>query len=108
MVDADQRLARRPREPLRRLHADEQRAHEARAVRHRDAVDVVAASRPPAPSAARTTGPTLRRWSRDASSGTTPPYGAWSAHLRVHDVGQHAPVVVDDRRARLVARRLDA
>ena len=61
VVDADERLARRPREPLGRLHADEQRADEARPIRDRDAVDVSASATPARRSASRTTGPTLRR-----------------------------------------------
>ncbi len=41
MVDRDERQPLRPRERLRRREADEQRADEPRALRHRDAVDVV-------------------------------------------------------------------
>ena len=44
---------------------------------------------------------------RAASSGTTPPYGAWQRWLRDH-VAEHEPVVAHQGSGGLVAGRLDA
>ena len=72
MVDGDQGFAERKGEGLGIADADEQRARQAGAVGNGNGVEVAKVNLASA-SAARTTGTMLRRCSREASSGTTPP-----------------------------------
>ena len=76
MIDADQRLVEAEAEGLGIGDADEQRSGEARAFGDGDGVEVGEGdwiSCPAWDMASRTTGTMLRRCSREASSGTTPP-----------------------------------
>ena len=73
VVHADQRDAQAIGERLREGDPDQQGAHQTGPRRHRDAVESSDAAMPACASAAATTAETLRTWSRDASSGTTPP-----------------------------------
>ena len=107
VVDAHERKPARPRQALRHLHADEQRAHEARTVGHRDAVDRIPRD-----------GGLGERLPHDRASvakviarrelGDHSVVRSVQAYLTLHDVRKDAPRVVDDGRARLVAGRLDA
>ncbi len=107
VVDADERLARRPGEPLRRLHADEQRADETGTVGDGDAIDVGklrARAVEGSPCDLRRVGHVVARGElRDDAA-------VWRVHgdLGVHEVREDAPVRLDEGRARLVAGRLDA
>ena len=106
VIDAHERLAGRPCEALRGLNADEQRADEPGTIRHRHAVHV----RQPHPGlrerraddGAHVAQVISRRQLRDNA-----PVGSVHAHLRVDDVTEDAAVPVHERRAGLVARRLD-
>ena len=73
VVDRDERQLPRPGERLRRRDADEQRSDEPRALRHRDALDVVERSLRPARAPRGRPAPMSSRWRREATSGTTPP-----------------------------------
>ena len=93
VVDGDERQAARPRERLRRLEPDEQRADQARPLRDRDAVESSSVA-PASPSASRTTGTTSSRWRATRAPGTTPPYGACSSACEATTFDRIAPVVV--------------
>jgi hypothetical protein len=107
VVDADERLAGRPRDSLGRLDADEQRSDETGAVRHGHTIDGVDEE--------------ARAVERRADDGTHvaevvtgrelrdhPPIRCMQSDLGVHDVGVNESGFVDDGGGRLVARRLDA
>ena len=59
-------------------------------------------------SASRTTGTMARRCSREASSGTTPPYLACVANLRRDHRRQNAAAILDHGRGGFIARRFDS
>jgi len=107
VVDADERLARPPRETLRGLHADEQRAHQARPVRDGDGVHVCE-PHPRAVQGAAHDRTDVAQVVARRKLGHDAAVGCVDAHLRVHDVGEHAARVVDQRCTRLVAGRLEA
>ena len=73
VVDAERRPAERRGERAGDAGADQQRAGEARAARVGDDVDVGERRRRLGAGPARVSGSTRRMWSREASSGTTPP-----------------------------------
>ena len=107
VVDRHERQPPRPGDRLRRGEPDEQRADQARALRDRDAVDVVErrARLRRAPRARRAR--SSSRCRRDATSGTTPPYRACRSACDATTFARISPSVGDERRRRLVARRLD-
>ncbi len=72
VVHAERRLVERRRERARHARADEQRPGQAGAARVGDDIDSSSAV-PASASTWRVSGSTRRMWSRDASSGTTPP-----------------------------------
>ena len=107
VVHGDERLAVDEGDALGRLHADEQGAHEARAVRDRDGVE------------GRIVHPRLGHRSRhdradvlDVVAGSQlrhhPAERAVDGGLAGDDAGEDQATVFDDRRRRLVAGRLDA
>ena len=108
MVDADRGPApgvgQAPGEPS----AHQQRPDQSRAGRVGDAVDGARDPNAAAANASRTSGSSRRTWSREASSGTTPPYGLVQRDLTVKPVGQQpARRVVNGHRG-LIARALNA
>ena len=103
VVDAERRLAERGGERAGDAGADEQRAGQPGPARVGDDVEVRQPTAgvvraPRAPAAA-----TRRMWSRDASSGTTPPYAACSVDLAVQRLGDESRRLVG--RATRPARR---
>ena len=107
MVDAEQRQVVRVGQRLRRVDADEQRAGEAGTGGDGDGRQVAQ----PAPASASAVSITCRmtsRWWREATSGTTPPYGGVQVELRGDDVRAEVAAVLDDGGRGLVAGRLDA
>ena len=78
MVDGDERQPPRPGERLRSGDADQERADKAGALRDADGLDV-AELRVRLVEARRSAGTISSRWWREATSGTTPPYGACSS-----------------------------
>ena len=108
MVDGDQRHACRETQRFGVGEADEQRADAdpgptVAAMAERSSSGVPARS-----SASRTTGTMARRCSREASSGTTPPYLPCMRHLRRDDGREHRLAVFDDGGGGLVAGGFDA
>ena len=74
VIDRDQRQPLRNRQSLGVGHAHQQRADQSRALGHGDGRQIFADRAPDSSSASRTAGTMARRCSREASSGTTPPY----------------------------------
>ena len=73
MVDGNQRLVQGEGQRLGVGDPDQERTRQAGALGDRDGVEIGEADAGFVPCAARTTGTILRRCSREASSGTTPP-----------------------------------
>ena len=105
MIHADERQARGEREPASVVRADQEAAHQTRPDRRGDRVDL-----------AQLDARGVQRLLRDAVERVQMlarrDLGNDAARihmreLRGDDVGDDAPAVVDDRDARLVARRLD-
>ena len=76
VVHADHRLAERVTQRLGHLDPDQQRAHQPRPAGDRQPIEVGEASRPASATARRSTGTTVARCCREATSGTTPPNSA--------------------------------
>ena len=106
MIDSDERLARSPCHPFRYLHADEQRPHESRPIRDRDGADLIPGDRCAGHRLAHHVSHVPHVIARRELGDDAPVLGV-EANLALDDVAHDPPVVVDDRRARLVAGRLD-
>ena len=96
VIDADQRLAQRPRERLRRGHADQQRADQAGAVRDGDGVDLRRSRKRLCRAIRVTTGRMFSMCARLAISGTTPRYFACSSTCDATTLLTHVVAVVHD------------
>ena len=107
VVDAVQRLAEGDGERLGRGDADQQRAGQPRAGRHRDRVEVARAGRPASRQARSIVGTIASRCARLATSGTTPPNRACSSTL-LATASTSSVLAADDADAGLVAGGLDA
>ena len=111
VVHAERRPVQRRGQRARHAGADEQRPGQAGAARVGNDVDVSQDVRVSA-STCRVSGSTRRMWSRDASSGTTPPYAAMHLDLavqRLREQGRRlAGVRLHQRDAGLVAGGFDA
>jgi hypothetical protein len=107
VVDAVKRFACSPRDPLGRLDADQERAHETRTVSNRYGVDLVQ-SNPGDCQRITNDGSQIskmiarRELRNDASERSV------DVHLTLNDVAQHYSVVTNYSRPRLVARGLDS
>ena len=73
VMDAEHRLAQRVAQRVGNARADQQRAGEPGTLGVGDAVEVAQGERRRRASTSRISGSTRRTWSREASSGTTPP-----------------------------------
>jgi hypothetical protein len=107
VVDADERLACGPGEPLGGLHADEERPRESGAACDRDAVDRVERRASAGERLAHHRHDGARVISR-GDLGDDAAVGGMERHLAVDDIGEDRPVDLDDGGRGLVARGLDA
>ena len=107
VIDGDERQSPRPRDRLGGRQADEQRAHEPRALRHADAIEVVE----PDTRVLERSSDDRRNELEVASRGDLGNDAAEprvKLGLRGDDRRQHRAVARDDRGRGLVARGLDA
>jgi hypothetical protein len=107
MVDRDQRLAGRQRQPLGRDQPDHHAADQARPGRRGDRVDL-ARRTPASASTSSTSRGRISTWARAAISGTTPPNGRCAASCPASRCARMRPVGRDQSRRGLVAARFDA
>ena len=109
VIDSDEREAWRDGADRFRVgKPDQERADEAWPGGGGDGRQVVPGRVGAVPSASRTTGTMARKCSREASSGTTPPYLPWTSICEADDGGHDTPAIFDNRGSRFVARGFDA
>ena len=107
MVDRDQRLARRQRQPLAGEQRDHHPADQARpavaAIASTSPIDILASA-----STWRMRPGRISTWARAAISGTTPPKGWCACVLADHRLREDSPVAGHQRRRAVVAAAFEA